>query len=136
MLTVSMLISNVVTWPPCCKRGRAAVQGRNHWLSPTTSVRRGGKPIPRAIRHRSVHVTGGVKQRDPGVQDREGREMIRIPGRRWWTDDLRLSRPGRGSRRYWRPAPEGLEARRLLSFAAPVGYNVGTQADAFVPNAA
>src|SRR4051794_11128147 len=62
--------------------------------------------------------------------------MIRILRRGWWTDDLGSARPGRGARRSWRPAPEGLEVRRLLSLAAPVGYNVGTQADGFVPNAA
>ena len=31
---------------------------------------------------------------------------------------------------------ESLESRRLLSFSAPVSYNIGTQSDAFVPNAA
>ncbi len=31
---------------------------------------------------------------------------------------------------------EALEARRLLSFSAPVSYNTGTTADGFVPNAA
>src|SRR4051812_11265108 len=40
------------------------------------------------------------------------------------------------TRRRCSPALEVLEARDLLSFAAPVGYNVGTQADPFVPNAA
>src|SRR5579862_3038846 len=31
---------------------------------------------------------------------------------------------------------ESLESRRLLSFSAPVSYNIGTQSDTFVPNAA
>ena len=31
---------------------------------------------------------------------------------------------------------ESLESRTLLSFAAPVSYNIGTQPDGFVPNAA
>ena len=35
-----------------------------------------------------------------------------------------------------RPALEALEEKVLLSFAAPLAYNAGTQADGFVPNAA
>ena len=35
-----------------------------------------------------------------------------------------------------RPAIESLESRLLLSFSAPISYNIGTQSDAFVPNAA
>src|ERR1043166_7271514 len=31
---------------------------------------------------------------------------------------------------------ESLEPRRLLTFAAPVSYNIGSLADGFVPNAA
>src|SRR4051812_6156262 len=31
---------------------------------------------------------------------------------------------------------ESLEFRRLLSFSGPVSYNIGNQADGFVPNAA
>ena len=36
----------------------------------------------------------------------------------------------------FQPALEALEYRVLLSFAAPVSYNIGNQADGFVPNAA
>src|SRR4051812_36704504 len=41
----------------------------------------------------------------------------------------------RGARSY-RPALEALEVREGLSFTAPPAYNVGTQADGLVPNAA
>jgi hypothetical protein len=44
----------------------------------------------------------------------------------------RLIRRPRASRL----ALESLEPRNLLSFAAPVSYNIGTQSDGFVPNAA
>src|SRR5262249_5560774 len=47
-----------------------------------------------------------------------------------------LRRDRRKDRNYFSPALEVLETRNLLSFAAPVSYNVGTQADSFVPNAA
>jgi hypothetical protein len=43
---------------------------------------------------------------------------------------------GRMAGRKLRLACEMLEARVLLSFSAPVSYNIGTQADGFVPNAA
>jgi hypothetical protein len=36
----------------------------------------------------------------------------------------------------FRPGIEALEDRRLLSFALPVSYNVGTQPDPYIPNAA
>ena len=45
-------------------------------------------------------------------------------------------RPATRTGKRFRPGVEALEDRQLLSFAPPVGYNVGTQADPYVPNAA
>ena len=48
----------------------------------------------------------------------------------------RATQRDRVSQRKFRLDLEALEARVLLSFAAPVSYNVGSQPDGFVPNAA
>jgi hypothetical protein len=62
--------------------------------------------------------------------------MFRLGRRRRQQDNKRVARPDPPPRKKFRPLLEALETRALLSFAAPVSYNVGTQPDSFIPNAA
>src|SRR5205814_1794108 len=62
--------------------------------------------------------------------------MLRTDWWGWLKSKSRAAMPRRPRPRSFRPVLESLEERALLSFAAPVSYNVGTQPDPFVPNAA
>jgi hypothetical protein len=55
------------------------------------------------------------------------RKLFRMNGRSWLNDGTRDARARRRSRRSLRPVLMLLEDRVVLSFAAPVSYNVGTQ---------
>ena len=62
--------------------------------------------------------------------------MFHIMWRGWRKGKSRATQRDRVSQRKFRLDLEALETRALLSFAAPVSYNIGTQSDGFVPNAA
>src|SRR5437016_5237678 len=58
--------------------------------------------------------------------------LIPTPWPDWRKRKFKTAPPGRCAR----PVLETLESRTLLSLVAPVTYNIGTQTDGFVPNAA
>src|SRR5258708_2241972 len=54
----------------------------------------------------------------------------------WLRDHSLRTRAAHVPAERFRPLLELLEDRVLLTFGAPVAYNIGTQADPFIPNAA